>query len=46
VLFGKIIAHPANILLLDEPSNHLDMESIEVVIDEIDNFGGGVLLTN
>ncbi|VAV85673.1 Bis-ABC ATPase YheS [hydrothermal vent metagenome] len=44
VLFGKIIAHPTNILLLDEPSNHLDMESIEVVIDEIDKFEGGVVL--
>jgi ATP-binding cassette subfamily F protein 3 len=44
VLFGKIIAHPANILLLDEPSNHLDMESIEVIIDEIDNFKGAVIL--
>lgn len=44
VLFGQIIAHPANVLLLDEPSNHLDMESIEVVIDEIDNFKGGVVL--
>ena len=28
VLLGKILARPANLLLLDEPSNHLDMDSI------------------
>ena len=27
VMLGKLLATPANLLLLDEPSNHLDMES-------------------
>ena len=33
VLLGKIISHPTNLLLLDEPSHHLDVESIESLID-------------
>ncbi|MBT4761622.1 MAG: ATP-binding cassette domain-containing protein [Bdellovibrionaceae bacterium] len=43
VLLGKILAQPSNFLLLDEPSNHLDMESIEVMTKEIRAFKGGVL---
>ncbi len=31
VLLGKIISHPTNLLLLDEPSHHLDVESIETL---------------
>ena len=44
VLLGKVLAHPANLLLLDEPSNHLDMDSIEVMTQEIANFPGGVII--
>ena len=44
VLLGKVIAHPANLLLLDEPSNHLDMDSIEAMTEEIESFKGGVIL--
>jgi len=44
VLFGKVIAQPANLLFLDEPSNHLDMESIEVMTEEIGKFKGAVVL--
>lgn len=44
VLLGKILAHPANLLLLDEPSNHLDMESVEALTEEIDKFPGGVVI--
>ncbi len=44
VLLGKILAHPANLLLLDEPSNHLDMDSIQVMTQEVSNFTGGVVI--
>jgi len=44
VLLGKIIANPANLLLLDEPSNHLDMDAIDVMTEEISRFRGGVVL--
>ncbi len=44
VLLGKIIANPANLLLLDEPSNHLDMDAIDVMTEEVSRFRGGVII--
>jgi len=44
VLLGKIIASPCNLLLLDEPTHHLDIESIEALIDAIDEFEGSVVI--
>lgn len=44
VLLGKIIAHPCNLLLLDEPTHHLDMESIEALIDAVEDFEGAVIM--
>lgn len=44
VLLGKIIATPCNFLLLDEPTHHLDMESIEALIDAIEDFDGTVII--
>jgi ATP-binding cassette subfamily F protein 3 len=43
-LLGKILAHPSNLLLLDEPNNHLDMESIDALIESLENFPGAVLI--
>ncbi len=44
VLLGKIIGAPCNLLLLDEPTHHLDMESIEALIDALEDFEGAVIL--
>ncbi len=44
VLLGKILAKPCNLLLLDEPTHHLDMESIEALIDAIEDFNGSVVI--
>ena len=44
VVLGKIIASPANLLLLDEPSNHLDMESNDALLAALDNFEGAVVM--
>lgn len=44
VLLGKIVATPCNLLLLDEPTHHLDMESIEALIDAIEDFDGAVIM--
>jgi len=44
VLLGRILATPANLLLLDEPSNHLDAESVDSLLAAIDNFPGAVII--
>lgn len=44
VVLGKLIASPLNVLLLDEPSNHLDMESNDALLAAIDNFEGAVVM--
>ena len=43
-LLAKILAHPSNLLLLDEPNNHLDMESIDALIASLQDFPGALLL--
>lgn len=44
VLFGKILIKPSNILLLDEPTHHLDMESSESLIGAINRFNGAAII--
>ncbi len=44
VLLGKIVATPCNMLLLDEPTHHLDMESIEALIDALEYYEGAIVL--
>ncbi|MBF8253493.1 MAG: ABC transporter ATP-binding protein, partial [Deltaproteobacteria bacterium] len=43
-LLGKILAHPSNLLLFDEPNNHLDMESIDALIESLQSFPGALLI--
>ncbi len=38
------MANPCHLCLLDEPKNHLDMESCESLIDAINGFQGSVIM--
>jgi len=44
VLIGKLLARPTNLLLLDEPSNHLDMQSVEALLEELKVYPGAVIV--
>ncbi len=44
VLLGRILATQTNCLLLDEPTHHLDLESIEGLMQAIDSYEGSVVL--
>ena len=37
-------ARAVNVLVLDEPTNHADVETIEQLQSALDNFGGTLLL--
>lgn len=44
VMLGKVLCTPINLLLLDEPSNHFDMESCDALLAAIDAFDGAVVM--
>jgi ATP-binding cassette subfamily F protein 3 len=44
VLIGKLLARPTNLLLLDEPSNHLDQQSVEALLEELKVYPGAVMV--
>ena len=44
VAFAALTYANPHILLLDEPSNHLDMRTIEALIAALKKFGGGLMI--
>ncbi|KZN68709.1 ABC-F family ATPase [Pseudoalteromonas luteoviolacea] len=40
MLLGKLMMHKPNILLMDEPTNHMDMESIESLNTALEQYKG------
>lgn len=40
MLFGKLMLGRHNVLLMDEPTNHMDMESIEALNTALDKYKG------
>ena len=46
LLLAKLFTKPANVIVLDEPTNDLDSETLELLEDRLVNFAGTVLLVS
>ena len=46
LLLARLFARPANVLVLDEPTNDLDIETLELLEELIGSFDGTVLLVS
>lgn len=46
VAFAALCLNNPHILVLDEPSNHLDTAGLDALIDALKNFTGGVLMVS
>ncbi len=44
VLIAQLMLRPADVLILDEPTNDLDIPSLEVLEESLDEFPGAVVL--
>lgn len=45
-MFSKLMLSGANVMLLDQPTNHLDLESIQAVNDGLTSFKGCLIFTS
>ena len=46
LLLARLFAQPANVLVLDEPTNDLDIESLELLEDTLQGYNGTLLLVS
>ena len=46
LLLAKLFTRPANILVLDEPTNDLDAETLELLEETLQNYSGTILLVS
>lgn len=46
ILLAKLFARPANVIVLDEPTNDLDAETLELLEERLVEFGGTVLMVS
>lgn len=46
IVLSKLMLLKANVLLLDDPTNHLDLESIQSLNDAVADFKGSVIMTS
>ncbi|MFZ7133732.1 MAG: ABC-F family ATP-binding cassette domain-containing protein [Eubacteriales bacterium] len=46
MMFAKMMVEPSNVLILDQPTNHLDLESIEAVNNGLLSYKSNILFTS
>jgi ATPase subunit of ABC transporter with duplicated ATPase domains len=46
LLFGKLILQQPNVMVMDEPTNHMDMESIEALNYALENYPGTLIFVS
>jgi ATP-binding cassette subfamily F protein uup len=46
LLLARLFARPANLLVLDEPTNDLDIDSLELLENMLQDYGGTLLLVS
>lgn len=46
VLLAKLLMKPSNVMILDEPTNDLDIETLELLEEQLTNYQGTVLLVS
>ncbi|RUT66141.1 ABC transporter ATP-binding protein [Morganella morganii] len=46
LLLARLFLKPSNLLILDEPTNDLDVETLELLEELVDNYQGTVLLVS
>jgi ATP-binding cassette subfamily F protein uup len=46
LLLARLFTRPANVLILDEPTNDLDLETLELLEEQLAEFAGTVLLVS
>ena len=46
VILAKLFTRPANLLVLDEPTNDLDMETLEVLEERLTSFSGTLIVVS
>src|SRR4029078_9775300 len=46
LLLARLFSQPANLLILDEPTNDLDIETLELLEELLSNFQGTLLIVS